>query len=916
MIGSSLGKYRLVALLGHGGMAEVYKAYQPSLDRYVAIKVLRAQLADDDGFVERFEQEAALVARLRHPNIVQVYDFDVEGDRYFMVMELIEGPTLTAELDERTRYVPAYRAAFSAQETASLFSALASAVDYAHGRGMVHRDLKPSNIMLTGDGQVVLTDFGIARILETARPRPIGGRPAGTPAYMAPEVAQGQPASRLSDIYALGVVLYELMTGRVPFLDEQPDLILMRHIQAPPPPPTTLNPEIPPAVERVILRALDKNPDQRFLTAGTMAHALREALDISLEQMLASLPVTTLSGSAAAGPLATNATPILPPTLPPAAPPCPYRGLFAFREKDAAFFFGREEFGDRLAEMVETRQLVAVVGPSGGGKSSAAFAGLLPRLKQAAALRQAQGKAWISADLRPGSRPFEALAAALVPAAAPERVAKIQLLADRLRRGAVNVSDAAQRRLADEPDASRLLLVVDQFEELFTVCPEPEVRRAFMDSLLAGVRAGPHLHIVLTLRADFLGQAFSHRPLADALQDATLILGPMTRAELGRAIKEPARKQGVKFQSGLVERILEDVGDEPGNLPLLEFALTTLWDRQSNHLLTHDAYEEIERVDGALARYAEAVYAGLPAHQKDPARRIFVQMVRPGESTEDTRRQATRAQMQADWPLVQQLATARLLVTNREPGGQETTEIVHEALIRSWGRLREWMRADRAFRAWQERVRSILSQWEASQRDEGALLRGALLVGAEGWLAEREAEIGPAERAFIRASIELRERESAEREQLRQRELEAARRLAEAQARTSQRGRNRSLLAGVAGLAALAALVAAGLFSLEAQRAHQAAALAQARELAALAQAARLTDPALSLLLALTAAESAGAPAEAFTALRASLQQVDPTAALPADPDALLALARARLTRAWTPADCEQYLHGPCPDPR
>ena len=194
MIGSTLGKYRLVASLGRGGMAEVYKAYQPSLDRYVAIKVLHPHFADDDGFVERFEQEAALVARLRHPNIVQVYDFDVEGDRYFMVMELIEGPTLTAELEERTRFSSVYRAAFSAEETVSLFTALANAVDYAHSRGMVHRDLKPTNIMFTADGQVVLTDFGIARMLGPTRPLPPGGRPAPRPTWR-PRSLKATPAT-------------------------------------------------------------------------------------------------------------------------------------------------------------------------------------------------------------------------------------------------------------------------------------------------------------------------------------------------------------------------------------------------------------------------------------------------------------------------------------------------------------------------------------------------------------------------------------------------------------------------------------------------------------------------------------------------------------------------------------------------
>ncbi len=187
LVGQTIGKYRIVARLGRGGMAEVYKGYQPGLDRYVAIKVLPSHLADDEDFIGRFEREATAVAHLRHPNIVQVYDFDVEGDLYYMVMEFIEGPTLKTELKERS----IKGQIFSLSETTRIITALASAIDYAHSRGMVHRDLKPANIMFTAEGQVVLTDFGIARIVGATR-YTMTGAISGTPAYMSPEQGQGE----------------------------------------------------------------------------------------------------------------------------------------------------------------------------------------------------------------------------------------------------------------------------------------------------------------------------------------------------------------------------------------------------------------------------------------------------------------------------------------------------------------------------------------------------------------------------------------------------------------------------------------------------------------------------------------------------------------------------------------------------
>lgn len=923
MIGTTLGKYRIIASIGSGGMAEVYKAYQPGLDRYVAIKALHPYFADHPGFIERFEHEAALVARLRHPNIVQVFDFDVEGDRYYMVMELIEGPTLATEVYHRTLARGTAGAAFTPEETVQVITALASAVDYAHARSMIHRDLKPGNIMFTNDGQVVLTDFGIARIVGDAQPVASGGRPAGTPIYMAPELCRGLPGDRFSDIYALGIILYGLMTGHVPFDGESPDEVMRMQIERTPAPPRIHNPALPAAVDATILQAIRKDPVERFPSATALAAALREAFGITVEQYAAAPPLAPLAIAAERERMAMALTPPITPTLAPAPPLCPYRGLFAFQEEDAAFFYGREEFTDQLTDRVETQSLVAVVGASGSGKSSVVAAGLVSRLRQAAALRQSRNRAWMLTEMRPGSRPFEALANALLPEEAPDRVARLQTLTEALRTGAVSMASAATDLLSTQPDAHRLLLAIDQFEELFTLCPDPDVRRAFIDVLLGAVSETASLRVVVTLRADFLGQAFSHRPLADALQNASLFLGPMTRAELRRAIMEPARKQGVKFQSGLVERILSDVGEEPGNLPLLEFALTALWERQTNRQLTHIAYEEIGRVVGALARYAEEAYTQLPEADQAMARQVFVQMVRPGDSTEDTRRQATRAELAEAWPLVQRLANARLLVTNRDPSGHETAEIVHEALIRNWGRLREWMRANRNFRAWQERLRGMVQQWEAAARDEGALLRGALLVGAEGWLTEREAEIGQTEREFIRASARLRDREAAERAALQQREIEAAQQLAEMNSRqageaaAAQRQRHlRSLSLGLAlSMAALAVgAITISIFVANAniRSAEARVRAAQAAEFAARAELAAATDPQVGLLLALHAATLTEPPLPATEqALRQAIRAAGGNP--PAEPAALPAAARGQMTRAWSPAECQQLLQAPCP---
>jgi hypothetical protein len=288
LVGKTVGRYRIVARLGRGGMAEVFKAYQPGLDRYVAIKTLHTHLVEDSDFVARFEREAHAIGKLRHPNIVQALDFDREGELYFMAMEYIDGPTLKDELKARKSANKLY----TLPEIARIFSALCSAIDYAHSRGMVHRDLKPANVMINQQGQVVLTDFGIARIMGATQYTQTGAL-SGTPAYMSPEQGQGERADERSDIYSMGVMLYEMVTGMVPYDADTPFAIIMKHINEPLPMPRTINPQLPEAVERIVLKAMSKNPNDRYQTAGEMARALREVIGVKPEEVNIALPLVS-----------------------------------------------------------------------------------------------------------------------------------------------------------------------------------------------------------------------------------------------------------------------------------------------------------------------------------------------------------------------------------------------------------------------------------------------------------------------------------------------------------------------------------------------------------------------------------------------------------------------------------------------
>ncbi len=268
LVGQTLGQFQIIQELGRGGMAVVYKAYQPTLQRYVALKVLPAQFAHDENFVKRFRQEAIAAARLQHPNIVTIYDVGQIGDIQFIVMELLEGQSL-AQLIRHGGALPPAR-------VARLIEQIASALDYAHKQGFVHRDIKPANVMVDANDHATLTDFGIARAMGASRLTQTGAM-VGTPQYMAPEQVRGLPVDHRADVYALGIVCYEMLTGQTPFSGDTAT-VLYKQAHEPPPPLSQFSPHVPPTMAAAVTRALAKNPDERFQSAGELATALSISL--------------------------------------------------------------------------------------------------------------------------------------------------------------------------------------------------------------------------------------------------------------------------------------------------------------------------------------------------------------------------------------------------------------------------------------------------------------------------------------------------------------------------------------------------------------------------------------------------------------------------------------------------------------
>ena len=777
--GEPLRGYRLIERIGAGRGGIVHRAFEPRSERYVAIKVLGARIADDPEFVRRFDQEARRASRLEHPHVVPLHDWWREPGAAYVVMRLMHGglgPRLGAgQLDSGTML------RWSEQ--------IASALAAAHRQGIVHGDVRPGNVLLDADDNAYLSDLGLP-FDPGADGRSMPGDDAR---YLAPERQLGSLPSAAADIYAFGVLLTDLVRATTLGYESAELAAVLEHASAPEPADRPVNAaEVAAALHRAVL-----TPDRG--EAGVRAEGLLRN---------------------------------------------PYKGLRAFEESDAADFDGREAFVDqlvrRLGEVTGSAQFLAIVGPSGSGKSSAVSAGLLPALRAGAI---PGSERWLLARMTPGARPFEQLEVALRGVA----VRSAASLSELLERGD-GLRPALEQVL---PPGAELLLVIDQFEELFTLASE-HAREHFLRAVARTVLdPEARVHVVITLRADFYDRPLSHEVFGAILAERTAAIAPLTPEELERAISEPAQRAGLRLEAGLVARIQAEMRDQPGGLPLLQYALTELWERRDGARLSREAYDASGGIAAAVARRAELLVLQLDDQGREVARQLFLRMIEPGDGMQDTARRVLASELQAIEAdrgrlesVVDSFVRYRLLLADRDPATREPVlQLAHESLLSVWPRLRGWIDDARDDLRSQRRLATAAGQWFEAGRDPSFLLTGSRLEQAQQSGLASSVVLGAPEAEFLAASVAERRRAEIEEQGRQEHEASLERRAA---------SRQRALVA----VLALSAVIAAGLSVValaQSDRATHEARAASVRELATEAVANIAVDPERSILLALAA---------------------------------------------------------------
>lgn len=805
LAGKSIKGYLIDQRVSVTKQSVVFRAVEPSVGRKVAIKVIRPELANQPDYIRRFAEEARRVARLDHPHILKLYTFWRDASGACLVMPWMAGGTLEQVRREGPLALP---------RVARMFAQLAAAVGYAHRHGVIHRDLKPANVLRDSNDNVYLADFGIAQGASQ-------DASGFTPGYAPPEQYQdGAPATPQLDIYSLAIVLFELLTGKLAFDGTDRKAIYQLQL-AGPPALNDLRPDLPLALDAAILRALDPDPAARFSDIASFAGAIREglvaALADSTREPTEILPLLDLMTT-------TN----------------PYKGLEAFEEDDVLVFFGRDQLTRSLLAQLGAPgvggRFLAVVGPSGSGKSSVVKAGLLPALRSGAL---PGSQSWFFATITPGDHMVRNLVAAL------EQLTLTPL-----------GDEAVRRIIADEdgllavvhealpPDsAAELLLVVDQLEELFTLSQDPALTPLLLRRLAAAVQAPQsRLRVVVTLRGDFYDQTLAIAGFGDLLDAHHERVRVLNEQELVQAIVAPAGRMGVRVDSDLLGAIVADMEDQPGALPLLQFALHRLFEQREDDRLTFAAYDQQGGVQGAMANAADRLYASLSPSQQQLARQIFLRLLVLGEDGIATRRRVRQSELRelvrpvspgalaatsttlpastsgatpSEAPasagaaaiaagrhglsapntaqptttdldmILDRYGKARLLTLDFEPATREpTVEVAHEALIGGWQRLRDqWLKDAQADLRTRQRLSEAAAEWQRRDYDVAYLERGGYLGRFADLAGGGSIALTTIERRFVEASVAERDRvERDERERL-ERELKLAQQLATEQSK-------------------------------------------------------------------------------------------------------------------------------------
>jgi len=733
---TQIDRFGLIREIARGGMGQVFLARDTKLGRKVAIKFL---LHDDPAFAQRFLIEARATARCTHENIVSIYEVGEYEGLPYMVLEYLEGKTLSQVLEGK----PGPRA------FAEIMLSVLRALERAHEHGIVHRDLKPSNIFVTDRGQVKVLDFGVARIFDPAgdaaeRAAATAGRErrtdrwdvqtpeherntyvtfsggatrVGTLPYMSPEQWGADVVDHQSDLWACGIMFWRALAGVHPAGTMNPDKLRVRltDLDTPLPSLGARDPSLPWELVQIVDRCLQKHKADRYPSATEIIADLQAYLAPKGERLRDDQ--------------------------------CPYRGLAAFGENDAKYFFGRtSEIRTALAQL-DVWPLLAVIGPSGVGKSSFVHAGLVPAVKST-------GESWQVRVLRPGRHPLQSLATTLDETLDTGLVPLdlIDQFQDAPGLYGVHLRNAARRK------KHKVLIVVDQLEELFTLSDNDDVRRTFLASLLAAADdATAPVRVVLSMRADFLDRLAGHKHFLNELTRGLFFLSAPDLDNLRETLVRPAELAGYTFEDPAIVEDMMQAATSKGALPLLQFAATRLWDARdrTRRKLTAAAYAQMGGVGGAFARHADEVAAAVPPQSHHLLRAILTRLV-TAEGTRAVVDHAELLQLSPDRDEVErildQLVRARLILIHPDATQGTTVEIVHEVLITEWPTLVRWLEDSQAMRGFMQELRQATKQWEARGKRGDLVWRGAMAQDALATVKRHVLELSAAEAEFLDAA--------------------------------------------------------------------------------------------------------------------------------------------------------------------